>query len=427
MPLAFSFSWFWCKVKRCLRESKDDLFKDDLLKDDLLKDIPDDVLLHILIRLPVESIGRCMCVRKHWRSLLKSPSFASLYHNSTNNGRNRYLSLWKNECQLQFHHDNQNYDNYKLFTFPFAKVYNFPYSNCMEICNGLICFARDSLLTPPFVLWNPVIQKVLVLPPTNGMWYPNGMPYHLPLRFQHLGFAFDSLTNDYKIVTIRYYGKGIQSHLEIFSLNNDSWKYGPCQIDPNYSFDEKPPSTFNGGLHWLANHDIGDTCVIFGFNVNTESFRHIQVPDILNAGSIRRRRVERRVKLVVYKDSSLGMLCEDGFEHNVSLQLWVMKDYGVIDSWTNIWKFQLFNWSSFSYAHMDEDIEMNFEVYGRSKKMYGEMCTYENAHLIYDLRGEEDLKIANIKRLVASHILRPIQESLVLLDNVYAENVKCRY
>ncbi|KAH0730623.1 hypothetical protein KY289_001811 [Solanum tuberosum] len=43
--------------------------------------LPEELIIDILYRLPVNSIGRCRCLSKHWRNFLSDPQFIKLHFN----------------------------------------------------------------------------------------------------------------------------------------------------------------------------------------------------------------------------------------------------------------------------------------------------------------------------------------------------------
>ncbi|KAG7536378.1 F-box domain, partial [Arabidopsis suecica] len=61
--------------------------------------LPEDLQKEILLRLPLKSLGVCLCVSKQWRSLIGSQEFRDLYSSrwkTPNDLRQAliYLLLW---------------------------------------------------------------------------------------------------------------------------------------------------------------------------------------------------------------------------------------------------------------------------------------------------------------------------------------------
>ncbi|RZC81892.1 hypothetical protein C5167_044481 [Papaver somniferum] len=82
-------------------------------------------------------------------------------------------------------------------------------------------------------------------------------------------------------------------------------------------------------MHWLARKVIviddqqADTMVIISFDIAEETTKEIQIPSCFLEFS-------HATVEVLGKDLSLSVCVSDIFE------LWVMKDYGVVDSWTKV-------------------------------------------------------------------------------------------
>ncbi|XP_062012822.1 F-box/kelch-repeat protein At3g06240-like [Rosa rugosa] len=80
----------------------------------------------------------------------------------------------------------------------------------------------------------------------------------------------------------------------------------------------------NGGIHWLVKRD--ESLVIISFLLAEEEVREIQVPPNCSTGI---------VELSVFRDR----LCITSFSLSLGEtynEFWVMKEYGVRDSWTKM-------------------------------------------------------------------------------------------
>ena len=144
-----------------------------------------------------------------------------------------------------------------------------------------------------------------------------------------LGFAYHSQNNDYKILRIvSYYEESaLSTEAQVYTLSTDSWRrfvllFGFGSIDYTY---RKPCLFFNGALHAIAYGE--DHSYILCFDVNDETFQKIILPeedyDLYECS------------LVVFKGSlAMNMIGCLGFDFDI--YLWVMREYGVVDSWTKI-------------------------------------------------------------------------------------------
>nr|XP_016491769.1 PREDICTED: F-box protein CPR30-like [Nicotiana tabacum] len=163
----------------------------------------------------------------------------------------------------------------------------------------------------------------------------------MDIRF---GFGYDVVNNDYKVVRIgQFVGteKGpLCSDVKVYSLKSNSWK-GVDKEFPYYVRNKEEPGTYlNGALHWVVSSEIKIPLqqLIVAFDLETETCRIVPHPPYTN---------ERlSVKLEVLG----GCLCtfhsfwddffydewgnlDRGLDH---MDIWVMKEYGVKDSWTKI-------------------------------------------------------------------------------------------
>lgn len=195
-----------------------------------------------------------------------------------------------------------------------VSTYLFPYdclhSKILGVCNGLVCLrSNDGNDRFMMNLWNPRIQKLKQLPKL------------MESVFSAFGFAYDSQNNDYKIIRIAFDPNRFEA--AIYSLSTNSWRKleQPTRDKSIYLkivYMDGKHLFFNGALHWIsAILDNGVLSpIIVAFDVNEERFRVILFPGITkNCGF-----------LIDYK----GSLAMRGF----ASELWVMKEYGVVESWT---------------------------------------------------------------------------------------------
>ena len=94
------------------------------------------------------------------------------------------------------------------------------FSKLIGYANGLFCLYEQDC----YVLWNPSIRKCFTLPKSSLIL----------IRGQHcccFAFGFDSLSNDYKVVTIDFQhtdqndqSEGKPALAEVYSLKEGSWR-----------------------------------------------------------------------------------------------------------------------------------------------------------------------------------------------------------
>ena len=220
--------------------------------------LPEEVVQEILNRLPVKSLIRFRCVSKSWNSLITASSFINFH-------LTRSLSLVPNSNTLvvrsctaseskvvesyNFIHDDNNDDS---FLNPFQNIEFSSSSFCKLIgyANGLFCLYEQDR----YVLWNPSIRNYFTLPKSSLTL----------IRGHHCcrsAFGFDSLSNDYKVVTIDFQrtdqnnqSEGKPALVEVYSLNEGSWRVTSTRVPfpPRIIFDFGcfPAAFLNGAVHY---------------------------------------------------------------------------------------------------------------------------------------------------------------------------------
>ncbi|XVE50344.1 hypothetical protein DITRI_Ditri01bG0154900 [Diplodiscus trichospermus] len=104
-------------------------------------------------------------------------------------------------------------------------------------------------------------------------------------------------------------------------------------VSPKYAVHDIKPSTFvNGATHsvgYQRGKDGGYRNAILGFDISTEEFHVIGLPESLIDS------FPRDLSIMKYEESSIAVLKCD-WEDGEQLDLWVMKEYGVVGSWTKV-------------------------------------------------------------------------------------------
>ncbi|KAH9620941.1 hypothetical protein KSS87_015495, partial [Heliosperma pusillum] len=235
--------------------------------------IPQDILLDILIRLPTKDIGRCRCVSKLWRHILSELDFI-----------NDHLIRSK-----------QCIDNELLL---------------------IKCSDSNTLFVAPLL-------EVLEL--------------HLPshdldtsLRDTRYGFGYDLVNDDYKVIALSCYFLEPKDEDEprpepkmfanVYSVKKGTWK----QVESfPYLYDYA--GVFVGGsIHWIATNYWDDSPFIVGFDVTEEKLWKVPAPGVINGDPC------EHDELIILG----GCLCMCNSFPRDKIDIWVMKEYGVIESWT---------------------------------------------------------------------------------------------
>ncbi|KAK4259403.1 hypothetical protein QN277_005741 [Acacia crassicarpa] len=279
--------------------------------------LPEEIIRNILVRLPVKTLIRSRCVCKHWRNLIRSPSFISdhLHHSSTHRNPSVLLQrrnhLWLLDCKMRPHEVN------------ISPLLDSP--NTFQIVgssNGLLCvrIGRYSEFYPSLLLWNPATREVRQLPPNT----PNAKGVHLPLS---IGFGFSPVINDYKVVITYHYLKVINFDpvypfypllVLVYSLSSGLCKkieFGVKDVVLGYE-----SVTVNGIMFWSGRRRNPDVktyyYAIVSFDIANELFTLIPTPDWSTSTS----------RLTMY-ENKLAVLSFFATQDSESLiELWVMED-----------------------------------------------------------------------------------------------------
>ncbi|XP_059650914.1 F-box protein At3g07870-like [Cornus florida] len=290
--------------------------------------LPRELWIVILTRLPVKTVVRCAFTCKSWYSLITNPKFIAAHLNQSSLANNNLLlirSYSGDERYSLVRCENEMFIDYAEFEPP-LKIHRNPYLRIIGSCNGLVCISNDlEDYTEELYLWNPSIHKTMALPPLRVTAESHGRYIHT------IQFGFDSLTDDYKVVRIAYLDgpDGFEPppapEIDIFSLSTGTWR-NISHLGLPYAIDERAPQAFlNGAAHWLAFDRRRDDffCLIVSFHMGDEIFREIMVP----ASNF-------RVHGVVAKfQESLSLIDVLGTD---SYSIWVMKEYGISNSWTKL-------------------------------------------------------------------------------------------
>ncbi|KAH8521647.1 hypothetical protein H0E87_002627 [Populus deltoides] len=252
--------------------------------------LPDDMLRVIFCKLPIGMLlNDCRYVCKSWGAILLDPDFGNLY-----------LSL-KEPSTL------------------FLCMKDYTTLHWLEF-QGEQCF------------FNPVANSIKKYQFVNSC---NGLLYLREYRSRNP--YFDDLvipqTNEFK--AIRIYKLDVENDLQadVYTLGNGSWKTvgtAPDILESCLFYHWGYMKAFvSGTFHWLLVDMDDDLDQIITFDFETEQFGSIALPEI--------------VEFEGYQILNLGVLGDsiyfcghDKIESAESKEIWVMRQYGVVESWTKM-------------------------------------------------------------------------------------------
>ncbi|XP_026416313.1 F-box/kelch-repeat protein At3g23880-like [Papaver somniferum] len=283
--------------------------------------LPGDIMVDILARLPVKSILRFKCVCKSWCQLFDDIKFCKRHYDAQKKSNNPIKIL---ACKGNVLYSIDAYNSIlsgavEIGDYPFynKNKYDKKYESALGIvgsCNGLVCIRPTLDL---FCFWNPstkqhkIVHKVQLLDENQT-----------PLSWCMYGFGYDLKTQDYKLVRFEsFYDITRATQTKVYSLASNSWSTAlhnipytiPCRA-------EQRPLYFNGALHWLTD----DSKVLLSFDLGDETIREVPGP-LFNNNSYRK-----------YVDVLGGCLCITCIIPRDRGDVWVMKEYGVTESWSKV-------------------------------------------------------------------------------------------
>ncbi|XP_004301822.1 PREDICTED: F-box/kelch-repeat protein At3g23880-like [Fragaria vesca subsp. vesca] len=304
--------------------------------------VPEEIIHEILLRLPAKSLVRFSTVCKSWSSMITRSSFIDthLKRRGQYNKQNGIVHLLLCEhftarsCTSYVMKDDPAIltgdECYTKFTYP--SIFKHSYASLIGTCNGLICLTDHhsprTTSKVSTIIWNPSIRKIVILP------RPSIKSPTICMQTHHaFGFGYDAQSNDYKVLRIlKSEDERLVTKLrevEVYSLARNTWKRLSCDTFPaclksvrwctgKYVF-------VNNALHWAQYRDSEmEKYIIVSFDMAGELFSEIEMPEALS-------NEPKNLILVARYGESLALIdVKSGFD------IWVMKEYGVVQSWTKI-------------------------------------------------------------------------------------------
>ncbi|KAH7575346.1 hypothetical protein ACOSQ2_005406 [Xanthoceras sorbifolium] len=315
--------------------------------------IPQEVLVEIFIRLPAKALLASRLVCKSWCSLITDPKFIYKHTQFTFKSQDTSQLIvrryYRPDMRDKFtlHRDDESFSEYQPLDIPFDSKY-YPYA-VVGSCCGLVCLRSTSVrnmnMPQPLVLWNPSAGFCVSL---------RVRPFIGNILDPIYGFGFDPRTNDYKVVKIVYGVKSLYPNkspqiVDIFALSEGKWRNITAPAAPLYIINEKLSWVYvNGAIHWIAHYELDQVLysrkmVVGLFDMSEEVFKELQMPEIIMTERIAS---EKTQKLSIGDmNHSLSLLhYYTQWENSPSYDgccIWVMKEYGVVESWTKQFKIDL--------------------------------------------------------------------------------------
>ncbi|CAM8968015.1 unnamed protein product [Rhodiola kirilowii] len=312
-----------------------------------LPELPHDVIVDILSRLPCKCLVKFRCVSKQWNSLIRSHNFTKLKLSRSigDTSRQRVLLRLKPFYSV-------NYDDLDDFCGcrrkviheedtppPLANVNTFYNDYLVGECNGLICIMLKYSYGRIFLLWNPTIREFKVVRKNDvanvvdaGCMFDfdSDFDFAFDIETAHkykqvYGFGYDSSSDEYKILRLMVVGSDQCEkvvNVEIYRVGSRIWR----KIEhPVSSMTCIFPSSFcfnicaflNGSCHWVMSKFPTKDNVILRFDLGKEEVEEVTLPPYLSSSEFLRGVMVFGGKLVLHI-----------MVNNVEMEIWVMNEYG---------------------------------------------------------------------------------------------------
>ncbi|KAL3519335.1 hypothetical protein ACH5RR_017484 [Cinchona calisaya] len=281
-----------------------------------MPNLPWEIIVDILSRLPATSLLRFRCVSKPWCSFIDSPDFIKI-HLSQSKKTSSNLSLILGFLGI-YSIDFDSLDCARVLKPAFST------SDVSNSCNGLVLLMGPN--QTPF-LWNPSTRKYKTLP-DSPLKYPDDGDASSFSLYKRYGFGYVAQEDDYKVFrVVEFRGPDsiwVGSEAKIYSLKSNSWK---MVEDYPYSLPRIKwwGVHVNGVLHKVLCISNSEKEIV-AFDLRSEENYTVPKPDF---------------SPVEYVDLSVsamaGCLCLVGFRKNRRrTDIWIMKEYGVKKSWSKL-------------------------------------------------------------------------------------------
>uniref|UniRef100_A0A803MFU1 F-box domain-containing protein n=2 Tax=Chenopodium quinoa TaxID=63459 RepID=A0A803MFU1_CHEQI len=336
--------------------------------------LPMELVCNILSWLPIEDLLRFKSVCKRWRDEINSPYFINSHIRRIKNSNTSSLVIvfspkYNILMSIDFHYP----ENTKVRPItPNIPLDRRPF--LIGSCIGLLCFTHleysmsKESRSRRFSLYNPITGASKLIPKLESL-NPN-------LRN---GFGYDCMSGDYKILCLATDQEDFMTtYTCVYSLKSNSWNVNMDEPCP-YLCGNIPWSSYmvfsNNALHFIASEKL------IAFDLASERFHEIPLPSDQVISYIQQ-----------FELANLG-----GCLHLVTLtDIWIMKEYGVQQSWTKLFCFSQAN----ECALFDRTIlgQRRLTPYAYSKdgrEILVALSTHHHMLFRLDIQSRESKKIQN--------------------------------
>ncbi|OMP04140.1 hypothetical protein COLO4_09909 [Corchorus olitorius] len=291
--------------------------------ENIINRLPPQIMGDILLKLSssIKTLIYCRCVCKSWYEILSDSYFTrSLVSTSPLSVLLLFPGYSVANCLIEVQKEEFSLIKKKKVSqlLDLNKTFIPGNHNLIGSCNGLLCFETGSDYQSCRYIFNPVLGRdrndFVMLPKL----YID--PSHTKKRVDSdiYGFGFCPKTYQYKVIrSMNFFGE------YVYTIGTDSWRRIEDSPANNSKYENRDPGLyFNGALHWLPYKSI------WCFDLYTEKFHQFPLPPLQQ----QYKNCKFDFGLKVF-DNCLALYFKE--KRNSNLKIWVMKDYGVKESWAN--------------------------------------------------------------------------------------------
>ncbi|KAM7491722.1 hypothetical protein LguiA_034643 [Lonicera macranthoides] len=351
-----------------------------------LPHLPHKIVVVILSRLPVKSLLRFKGVCKKWCFTIFDSRFVKCHLLNQVSRRRERIMLSSNPYELvnlvYFTDFESPYGYHPLERIDFPFMDSEPIGDIYGSCNGLVL----------------IVYEVTLVESIYARMQGNSLPSLDKARY-------DSTTDDYKLVVLIFVDEPFCSFVIFaFSLKANRWKERTeiCKYEAALRQTRAAAALVNGSLHWMM-LDCDDVCHSFKvacFNLADEKLKGMELPSSLET-------VDKVSHFLGVLGGCLCALTVDRASVSRVVNVWVMKEYGMRESWTNL--------INFTY----------FEPFGTISPF----CFTKGGDIVVDIPGEKLFLVNGERKVVGSIPVSMVHfmpftymESLVSVYGSYASS-----
>ncbi|KZV28062.1 hypothetical protein F511_27126 [Dorcoceras hygrometricum] len=243
-----------------------------------MNNLPSEIIVSILSRLPIRTIVSCRHVYRRWLEILSAPEFAKLHLSLSSPGLITHQFEEEDLCKLFEFEDVlelQDHDLHYNLVNEFDPRSFITSADARIVIEGSVdgfLFLRDfSTRLDSLYICNPITREYIALPQPETI-VQNA--YN-----SHYGFGISSKSGQYKVVWNNYHDSNLGTKSDeclVYTLGTGSWR-NVASGGPIQSLRGSIGVLLHGNLHWLV-QDSNGYHSISCFDLETEIFKPFPSP-----------------------------------------------------------------------------------------------------------------------------------------------------